>query len=68
MKFLLASLKISFGDPEPDTYFLGLPDADPLVRGTDPDPSPILINVLSGLKQCLQNKIFKQNFNQKLHP
>ncbi len=28
---------------------LGLSDPDPLVRGTD------LINVLSGLKQCLQN-------------
>jgi hypothetical protein len=32
--------------------FLGLPDPDPLVRGTDlaPDPSLFLINVLSGLK------------------
>jgi hypothetical protein len=36
--------------------FLGLPDPDPdlLVRGKDPDlapdPSPFLINVLSGLK------------------
>jgi hypothetical protein len=41
--------------------FLGLPDQDPLVRGTDPDPAldPLfLIKVLSGLKQCLQNKKF----------
>jgi hypothetical protein len=30
---------------------LGLPDPDPLVRGTDPDPDPsiFLLNVLSGL-------------------
>ena len=30
--------------------FLGLPDPDPLVSGSDPDPSLFLINVLSGLK------------------
>jgi hypothetical protein len=30
--------------------FLGLLDPDPLVRGTDLDPDPFLINVLSGLK------------------
>jgi hypothetical protein len=33
--------------------FWGLPDQDPLVRGTDPDPNPdpsLFINVLSGLK------------------
>jgi hypothetical protein len=24
----------------PDSKFLGLPDPDPLVRGTDPDPNP----------------------------
>jgi hypothetical protein len=32
--------------------FLGLPDPDPLVGGTDPDPNPslFLLKVLSGLK------------------
>jgi hypothetical protein len=61
MKFLLATVKTSVVHPKPDP--------DPLVRGTDPDPdpSPFLINVLSGLKQCLQNKILTQNFNQKFH-
>jgi hypothetical protein len=35
--------------------FLGLqdPDPDPLVRGTDPDPSIFLIKVLSGLEIIL---------------
>jgi hypothetical protein len=28
---------------DPDTYFLGLLDPDPLVRGTDPDPDPSII-------------------------
>jgi hypothetical protein len=37
--------------------FLGLPDPDP-------DPSPFLIMLLSGLKYCLQNKIFTQNFSK----
>ncbi len=53
--------------------FSGLPDPEPdlLVRGTDPAPAPdpslfSYIIVLSGLKQCLENKILKQNFSQKL--
>jgi hypothetical protein len=42
-------------------------DPDPLVRGgTDPDPDPSLL-VLSGLKQCLQNKIVMQHFIKKLN-
>jgi hypothetical protein len=34
------------------SMYLGLPDPNPLVRGTDPDPDPshFLINVLRGLK------------------
>ncbi len=53
--------------------FMGLldPDRDPLVRGTDPAPAPdpylFLINVLSGLKLCLQNEILTQNFSTKLN-
>jgi hypothetical protein len=43
---------------------LGLPDPDldPLVRGADPDPDPFLflIDVLSGLKECLQKRIIPQ--------
>jgi hypothetical protein len=43
---------------------LGLPDPDldSLVRGTDPDPDPFLflIDVLSGLKECLQKIIIPQ--------
>ncbi len=38
----------SVGDPDP--HVLGIPDPDPLVRGTDPDPSLFLIKVLTGLK------------------
>jgi len=36
-------VKISVADPDPnpDPYFLGLLDPDPLVRGMDPDPSII---------------------------
>jgi hypothetical protein len=30
---------------DPDPMFLGLPDSDPLVRGTDPDPSIIKQNL-----------------------
>ncbi len=54
------------GDPDPE------PDLDPHVFGPPGSGStsprygsgsfPFLINVLSGLKQCLQNK----NFNTKL--
>jgi hypothetical protein len=29
----------SVGDPGPDPNVLDLPDPDPLVKGTDPDPS-----------------------------
>ncbi len=49
--------------------FLGLPDPDPLVIGVDPDPSlsPFLINVLSGLKECLQYNILIQNFSKKFN-
>jgi hypothetical protein len=45
--------------------FLGLPDPDRLVRGTDPDPSLFLMKVWGGLKYGLQNKIFTQNFSKK---
>ncbi len=40
----------SVGDPDPDVFgppgsgLLGLPDPDPLVRGTDPDPDPSLFS------------------------
>ncbi len=48
--------------------FLGLPDPDRLVKryGSGPGSGsfPFLINVLSGLKQCLQNKILTQNYSQ----
>ncbi len=27
---------------DPDPYVLGLPDPDPSVKGTDPDPEPII--------------------------
>jgi hypothetical protein len=43
--------------------FMGLPNPDPLVRGTDPDPP--FSYLLSGLKNCLQNKISTQNFSKK---
>jgi hypothetical protein len=36
------NIKTSVGDPDPDPHvfqFLGLRDPDPIVRGTDPDPS-----------------------------
>jgi hypothetical protein len=52
----------SVGDPD-----LGLPDPDPLARGTDPDPSLFSKRLLSGLIYCLQNKIVTQNFIKKLN-
>jgi hypothetical protein len=40
LKFLLFT---SVADPDPeDGIFLGLPDLDPLVGGTDPDPISII--------------------------
>jgi hypothetical protein len=45
--------------------FLGLPNPDPLVRGIDPDP--FLINGLSGLQYCMQNKILTKDFSKKLN-
>jgi hypothetical protein len=40
MYFLYLNESISVGDPDPeDPHFWGLPDPDPLVRGTNPDPS-----------------------------
>jgi hypothetical protein len=34
----------SVADPDQYGMFLGLPDPDVLVRGTDPDPGPFIIN------------------------
>jgi hypothetical protein len=42
----------SVGDPDPqDPHIIGFPVPDPFVRGMDPDPdpSPFLLKVLSGL-------------------
>ena len=58
--------------------FLALPDPDPLVRGTGSrsisqrygagsESSPFLLEVLSGLKECLQKKSLTQNFSKKLN-
>ncbi len=34
-------ISVADSDPDPlDRVFLGLPDLDPLVRGTDPDSDP----------------------------
>jgi hypothetical protein len=42
----------SVGDLDPESDVFGLPDTDPFLRGTDPDPdlSLFLIKVLSGVK------------------
>jgi hypothetical protein len=40
-KICYVGTSVADQDPEPDPRFLGLPDPDPLVRGTDPDPSVI---------------------------
>jgi hypothetical protein len=51
---LFPSRETGVGDPEPDPdpEFLGLPDPETLVRGTDPDLAPGISfsHVLSGLK------------------
>jgi hypothetical protein len=39
-------------------------DPDPFIRGMDLDPS---FPFLSGLKDCLQNKILTQSFTKKLN-
>jgi hypothetical protein len=38
--------------------FLGLSDPDPLVRGTDPDPSLVFCPI----KECLTNLYFQKKF------
>jgi hypothetical protein len=62
----------SVGDPEsePDTdpHVFGPPGSGSIRRrGSGSGSFPFLINVLSGLKQCQQNKILTQNFSQKLN-
>jgi hypothetical protein len=42
MYSVMGTVLISVADPDP--YVLGLSDADPLVRGTNPDPSIIKQN------------------------
>ncbi len=39
--------------------FLGLPDPDPLVRGTDPDPDPFLV-------ERTETMLAKLNFYTKI--
>jgi hypothetical protein len=60
-------LRVSVGDLEPDRIrmFLGLLDPDLLVSsGSGSFP---FLSVLSGLKECEQNKILTQNSSQKLY-
>jgi hypothetical protein len=54
----------SVGDP----HVFGPPGSGSIRRrGSGSGSFPFLINVLSGLKQCQQNKILTQNFSQKLN-
>jgi hypothetical protein len=49
----------SVGDPDPHVF--GPPRSG---SGSGSGSFPFLINVLSGLKKCLQNKILPQNFSK----
>ncbi len=57
----------SVGDP--DSHVFGPPGSGSISRrygyGFGSGSFPFLIKVLSGLKQCLQNKILTQNCNKK---
>jgi hypothetical protein len=62
-----------FGNPGPqDLHVFEPPGSGSISRSIDldPDPAPdppfFLMNVWSGLKKCLQNKILTQNFRKNL--
>jgi hypothetical protein len=60
----------SGGDPEPDLdphdpLILGLPDPDPLFRGTDQDPAPD--PSLERTEKMLENKILHKILAKKLN-
>jgi hypothetical protein len=42
--------------------FLGFPDPDPLIRGTDPDPSIILLSSSKNSKKNLDSYCFVTSF------
>jgi hypothetical protein len=66
--------RISVGDPEPDPQDphvfgpLGSGSISQRCRsGSGSGSVPFLINVLSGLKECLQNNILTQNYSKKFN-
>ncbi len=61
------SERSSVGDPDPQNpHVFGLPGSisQRYGSGSGSESFPFLINVLSGLKQCLQNKNLTQNISQ----
>ncbi len=55
-------------DPDPsDPYVFGPTESVSISQRYGSGSFPFLINVLGVLKQCLQNKIWTQNFSQKLN-
>jgi hypothetical protein len=58
-------VKTSVGDPDPHDF--GPPKSGSISQRYGSGSLPFLTLVLRGLKKCLQNKIFTQNFRKKLN-
>jgi hypothetical protein len=60
---------VCVGDPDPDVFEPPGPRSGSISQryGSGSGSVPFLIEVLSGLKDCLQNKILTQNFSKKLN-
>ncbi len=62
-----AKLLPRVGDPEPDPHVFGPPGSGSISESGGSRSFPLLINVLSGLKYCLQNNILTQIFSKKFN-
>jgi hypothetical protein len=67
--FQMKESSVGNPDPEPDPHVFGTPGSGSICQrcGSGSGSFPFLINVLSGLKKCLQNKILTQCFSTKLN-
>jgi hypothetical protein len=63
-------ISVGYPDPDPqDTHVFGPPGSGSISQrcGSGSGSVPFLINVLSGLKECLKNNILTQNFSKKFN-
>jgi hypothetical protein len=57
----------SVEDPEPHPHVFGPPGSGSISQRYGSGSFPFLIKVLSGLIDCLKNKILTQNFSKKFY-